>query len=154
MEKWKLIRVDISHIDIIYRWANEPETRKYAFNTEPISYETHLKWMREKLLDDNCLFYILQEGEENIGQVRLDSVEKTGIISYSIDKYFRGKGHGLRILLMLEKEIEVSNLFIDRLNLLIGRVKYENIPSQRCFEKLGYIKKEYEQYIEYQKNIM
>jgi len=33
-----------SDIDILYEWANDPETRLYSFKQSSIPYDTHKKW--------------------------------------------------------------------------------------------------------------
>lgn len=154
MDELKFMPVNLSHIDLIYQWANEEETRKYAFHTEQIEYSTHQRWMREKLKDANCLFYICCNHAENIGLIRVDVLKEQGLISYSVDKRYRGRGYGKRMLHLLEQEITNHPKWNGNIKELLARVKYENLPSQRCFEKLGYKRMEFEQYIEYRKNIV
>ena len=60
-----------------------------------------------------------------VGQVRLEIKNNNAIICYSIDRNFRGRGYGEKILDLLEKEIKIHMPFINK---LIGDVKYENIP--------------------------
>lgn len=153
MDEMKLVPVDLSHIDIIYEWANEEETRKNAFHTEKIEYSTHQQWMKNKLADPDSLFYLCDMGDTHVGQIRLDISGQQGLISYSIDKSQRGKGYGKRMLLLLESELQQNTGCSDNVKELIARVKYGNVPSQKCFEKLGYKKIELSDYIEYQKNI-
>ena len=31
--------------DVLWRWANDPETRQNSFNTSPILYEEHVAWL-------------------------------------------------------------------------------------------------------------
>lgn len=153
MDEMKLVPVDLSHIDIIYEWANEKETRKNAFHTQKIEYSTHQQWMRNKLADPEGLFYICDIGDKHVGQIRLDISGQQGLISYSIDKTLRGKGYGKQMLYLLEYEIQNNKNCSGKVKELIARVKYGNLPSQKCFEKLGYEKRELADYIEYQKKI-
>ena len=30
--------------DLLYEWANDPETRRASFNTDRINYEEHCRW--------------------------------------------------------------------------------------------------------------
>lgn len=154
MGDMRLKPVNLSHTDIIYEWANEEETRKHAFHTERIEYSTHQLWMRAKLDDPNCLFFICDNAGIYVGQIRLDISGQQGLISYSIDKCQRGKGYGKQMLLLLEAEIEHSPEWAGKITEFVARVKYGNLPSQKCFERLGFTKIELTEYIEYQKNIV
>jgi len=153
MKEVELISASNEHTDLLYEWANESETRKNAFHTEQIEYDTHVKWFANKLADSNCFLFIGVSSGEYIGQVRVDIVSGEGTISYSIDKNHRGQGLGTQLLLALENLIEKNNNLRERVKELVALVKYENIPSQKCFEKLEYGKKEFERYIEYRKYI-
>lgn len=142
-----LVKIDLSYVDIIFEWANDEETRKNSFNSEKIEYESHVAWMKRKLADSNCLFYVMKHGDSNVGQLRIDVEGNKGIISYSISKDFRGMGYGKVILSLAEEQTDI------KVNELVGTVKYSNVASQKCFEKLGYKKLELDDYVEYHKLI-
>ena len=62
-------------------------------------------------------------------------------ISYLIDKKYRGKGIGTKLLSYIKK------IFFNRI--LVGYVKYDNIASIKAFEKSRYIKINKENYIKF-----
>lgn len=144
-----LIKADETHINTTFKWANDCDVRKYSFNTENIQYEDHVKWFNNKINDPNCIYFIGIDGDKNIGQIRLDISENSGIISYSIDKEYRGHGYGFQLLQMLEKYILSNTNF--RNFRLIGRVKQENISSVKCFLKCGYTANDKIDFIEFTK---
>lgn len=144
-----LIKADETHINTTFKWANDCDVRKYSFNTENIQYEDHVKWFNNKINDPNCIYFIGIDGDKNIGQIRLDISENSGIISYSIDKEYRGHGYGFQLLQMLEKYILSNTNF--RNFRLIGRVKQENISSVKCFLKCGYTTNDKTDFIEFTK---
>ncbi|EPY6470923.1 GNAT family N-acetyltransferase [Clostridium sporogenes] len=123
--------------DLLFNWANEEITRKNSFNSEKIAYEDHIKWFENKMQSNNCFMYIFYINEIPVGQIRIDLCETIGIISYSLDKDYRGKGLSKKMILLLESEI--YNLDIG-INKLVGDVKKENLASQKIFEKLNYLK--------------
>lgn len=84
-----------------------------------------------------------------VGQIRLDQEEGYIQIGYLIDKEYRNKGYGRDILTAAENVYSTTNQEI----CFCGRVKKENIASSRCFEKMGYLKTEKQNYIEYTKLI-
>ncbi|SHH20808.1 GNAT family N-acetyltransferase [Tepidibacter thalassicus] len=131
--------------DLLFNWANDDLVRKNSFNSSKIDYSEHRKWFRSKIESNNSKIYICILNNKNIGQVRIDIEEHTGMINYSIDKDYRGLGIGTEILKLIKSQF--SNL------ILIGRVKYGNIPSIKAFEKAGYIKFEKENYIEFIANL-
>lgn len=149
MNKTCLIRADRTFADILYEWANDSETRKNAFHQEPIPYDTHIRWFEEKLKDDRCEMYICKSGEQCVGQIRVEWQENQGIISYSVDKEHRGRGYGEAMLWLLEEQVRQEG----QPRVLVGQVKYQNLPSRRCFEKVRYNKLEKPDYIEYYKVI-
>ncbi len=94
-----LRKVEKSDIRCIFDWANDPLAREMAIHPEPIPWKSHQAWFEQKLQDENCLFYILHEGENNLGSIRFDRKENNEyLISYSIDEKYRGKGLGNLIL--------------------------------------------------------
>lgn len=63
--------------------------------------------------------------------------ERTALISYSIDKNFRGLGLGLQLIQSIEKYRLYGE---NNINELVGKVKLDNIASQKVFEKCYYEK--------------
>lgn len=121
---------------LVLEWANDPQSRRNAFSTSPISAETHHHWFRSRLRDlDNCIFLIVTEpGGVPIGQVRFDLRGQGWEISYMLDSRSRGRGLGASLL----------KAALDRLGVLrpsascFGRVKSDNAASRRVFERLGF----------------
>lgn len=142
-------------IDLLFRWANDPITRKNAFHTEQIPYDTHRTWFVKMLADRDVLKYILcsisNTGEmQDIGQIRLSIEDGEALIDYSIDPEKRGQGFGTRMILMAEEKLRESRTDVVFCK---GQVKLENIASAKAFEKCGYDMDEKEQYLEFTKRI-
>lgn len=123
--------------DLIFQWANEELVRKNSFNSNKIKYEEHVKWFKNKLGSADCYLYIFYLDGTPAGQARLDVENKVGLISYSLDKNYRGKALALEMLNLLEQKICESNIDIGS---LIGYVKTDNLASQKIFERLNYDK--------------
>lgn len=133
-------------MEMLYDWANDLECRKNAFCSNEIHFEDHKRWFAEKMASENTKIYIAYMGDEAIGQIRLDYCSEGAVIDYSVKRELRGNGLGAELLGVLETRVKEK-----RKLKLIGKVKYENIPSQKSFEKQGYQKHAYENYIEYSK---
>ncbi|MBQ6786542.1 MAG: GNAT family N-acetyltransferase [Lachnospiraceae bacterium] len=142
-------------IDLLFQWANDPETRQNAFHTEQIPYDTHRTWFVKMLADRDVLKYILcnitNTGEmQDIGQIRLSIEDGEALIDYSIDSEKRGQGFGTRMILMAEEKLREVRADVTYCK---GQVKKMNIASAKAFEKCGYDVEEREQYLEFVKRI-
>lgn len=126
---------------LLFEWINDSDVRKNSFNPNYISIEEHLKWFESKLHDVNCEIYIILYNYKNIGMLRLEKEGSYYKISYLIDKKYRGKGIGTKLLSYIKK------IFFNRI--LVGYVKYDNTASIKAFEKSKYIKINKENYIKF-----
>lgn len=130
-EKLHLREVNEGDKMLLYRWANDPTVRNNAFQSKLISLDEHEAWFSSVLQNPDVEIYILTDGKEEIGQVRLNIENGMQIIDYSVEERMRGQGYGTRLLALLET---VCN----RSKPLVGKVRLDNIASQHVFESLGY----------------
>lgn len=121
--------------DILFRWANDSDTRKNSFNQDVIKYDDHINWFNGILSSSEVEQYILCDQRCDVGQIRIAIKDKSAEISYSVAPEFRGKGYGTTILALLEKELQNGN---KNVKYLLGDVKIENIASQAAFRKNKY----------------
>lgn len=117
-----------SDVKLYFDWANDPDVRMNAHNTEPIIWENHVKWFN-KMVNSEALMLVFFEGEIPVGQLRVDA---DGCIDLSVDPSRRKKGIATEMLMVL-KRLQSKNL-----NLIKGEVKQTNTPSLRAFEKAGF----------------
>ncbi|MFZ7133086.1 MAG: GNAT family N-acetyltransferase [Eubacteriales bacterium] len=136
-----------SDCDLLYKWANDESVRKNAFNSDKIDYESHKKWFQNKLDSKNTLIYIILKDNTPIGQIRIDIQNDYGIIDYSIVFKYRGQGLGKSSLKSIGNRINVD---CPTLNKLVGRVKFNNVSSQKAFESADFKKEKKNGYFEYQ----
>ncbi len=142
--------VSLADCDLLYQWANDQSVRKNSFNSAKIDYESHKNWFQSKMKDDKSLLYIILSANRPIGQIRIEIEDDCGIIGYSIAAEYRGQGYGKSTLQLIIDRIKID---CKKLQRLVGRVKLDNIPSQRAFEAAGYQKKSSREYYEYQVNL-
>lgn len=146
MSEGHLRAVEPEDIDLLYEWANDKETRKNAFSSEYISFETHKLWFANILKSDKVFQFIYYYNNKSVGQIRLDIENDNAYIDYSINHAHRGQGHGKSMLLLTEEL--VRNQYPNIKN-MIAQVKEENKASQKVIESLNYKKV----FIEYSKEI-
>lgn len=126
---------------LLFQWLNDSEVRKNSFSQEIVKLENHIKWFQSKLKDDKNNIFIVMKDKIEVGQIRVEIDNDVGTISYSIDSNYRGQGIGTEILNLIKLEFEDIKL--------IGYVKKDNIASIKVFEKAGYKKVEYNDFIEF-----
>lgn len=129
---------DTNDIRAVHEWQKLPETRRYANNRDIPSFEDHDRWMRKKLAEENCKFYIIEHEGNAAGSVRLDvnteavgGAVQTGIISIFIAPDFFGNGvasAALDIIAQLHQDIDI-----------MAQVHESNIASLKLFARAGYI---------------
>ncbi len=66
-----LRKVEIKDAKTLFDWSNEEDARKNSLSAKPIIWEDHLVWLKGKLNDQNCYFYILTDGTIDYGTIRL-----------------------------------------------------------------------------------
>jgi len=137
---------------LLFDWANDEEVRKNSFNSSKIEYEEHITWFQNCLESEDVNIYIFYLDNIPVGQVRLTNIDKEYlIISYSISSGYRGKGLGKSVIRQIETDIMP---LYPAIKCLIGKVKPDNIASQKVFEVNSYNKRLSEEYgncIEYYK---
>ena len=141
-----LRRATMEDVRLIYEWANDKERRQNSFQSNPIPLEDHMCWYKNKMQSETTLFYILMNGEQPVGQIRLEIEEDCAQVNYSISAEHRGKGYGKEMLRLVELELQAS---CPRVKKLVAEVKADNEASQRVFENLNYRSA----YIVYEKDI-
>jgi len=122
--------------ELLWRWRNELNTRKWVFNSTYVPYQEHKAWFMDKLNSpDAQILVILDENKEAIGQVRLDiSPDKSAEIGTSIEASQRNKGYGSAAL-KLACQYGRDEFNITR---VIAHVKEGNQASITAFTKAGF----------------
>lgn len=126
--------------DLLFSWANDVFVRKNSFNSDPIIKTDHIIWLDDKLSDPNSNILIILKDSVPIGQVRVDIQENKGFISYSICSNYRGNNLGCECLNLIKNLFDIN---------LVGYVKKDNIASIKAFEKSGYKKIVYDEFLEF-----
>jgi UDP-2,4-diacetamido-2,4,6-trideoxy-beta-L-altropyranose hydrolase len=95
-----LSRRDASMEDaaLLWRWANDAETRGNAFSKAPIPYDAHVAWLRRRLDSGATRLWIFADAEGPVGQVRFDLGGDVADIDIAVAPERRGHGHGRAML--------------------------------------------------------
>jgi RimJ/RimL family protein N-acetyltransferase len=83
---------------LLWRWANDPETRRNAFTKAPIPYDAHVAWLRARLASEATRLLIFADAQGPVGQVRFDRAGDDAEVSIVVAPERRGAGLGRAML--------------------------------------------------------
>lgn len=120
---------------LLFEWVNELEIRAASFNSQPIPWEDHERWLTRKLASVDAVMLIAETTEgEPAGVVRFEVAEQLATISIAIAARFRGQGYGQQLI------EESSRRILQRPDVRCVRalVKPSNAASHRAFLAAGF----------------
>jgi UDP-2,4-diacetamido-2,4,6-trideoxy-beta-L-altropyranose hydrolase len=135
-ERVRLRDATSADAELLWRWANEPETRANSFSGQAISWSDHVDWLSRHLNSPTSrLLVAVDQNDVPIGQARLDVEGQGAILSISVDRGFRHQGLGSAIIPLVRKEAARSfgSAWVDAL------IKPENEASLRAFSSAGFV---------------
>ena len=123
---------------VLQAWRNDPETLRWVRHQEPVSWDSHVRWLRAALCDDRRLYRVVAYEETPIASVRYDRLDggnHTVEVSIVVAAEFRGRGVGSVALELGERDLrstwpDVGNI--------MAVVHADNVASRRLFENDGY----------------
>jgi|CXWL01.1.fsa_nt_gi UDP-2,4-diacetamido-2,4,6-trideoxy-beta-L-altropyranose hydrolase len=118
---------------LYFNWANDPEVRRQAVHSEPISWKGHQEWFASKLADSQSRLFVLLAGTLPVGQIRFDRQGDEAQIDYSLDVLVRGRGWGAKLVAM-----GVARIREDETVRIRSEVKTDNYASRAVFARLGF----------------
>ena len=128
----KIRKALTSDYQFFYKLRNNPTDKKYFFNQKQINLNKHKKWFNNNLNKKNKILLIAYLNRFiPVATVRYDLNNSTGYVSIILQKKFRGKGYGAKVLKLSEK-------FLKKGAFIISKVKKNNQNSIRVFEKNKY----------------
>jgi pseudaminic acid synthase len=126
-----------SDIDAVYIISNDQVVRSQSLNTEPIPWEQHVEWFKQKLEDPNVLFLIaeIQEGAV-FAQIRYEIAGVSALVNLSVHADYRGKGLASGLLEEGDRRLFEQHQTMDR---VVAQILPDNIASAKAFLKAGYL---------------
>jgi RimJ/RimL family protein N-acetyltransferase len=123
---------------MLLTWRNNPITRKFSINSEPIPDNQHLEWFKARLERTQFEPFFLYEVEfKAIGMIRFDFASGTANkfeISILVDPNQHGNGLGRRIL-----NLACATLFgLHPNHTILASVHKQNFVSQKLFASAGF----------------
>jgi len=139
MSELNLIKIKITHREIVWQWRNDINTKRLSFNSKSISWEEHILWFDKVLKDERYKFFIGEINNIPVGIVGFKRLRENNLcyeVNINISPKYRGKGIGKNIL-----KIGINNLKdVDKnLESICANIKSENLASISLFESLGFV---------------
>ena len=121
--------------ELLWRWANDAETRRNAFSKSTIPFEEHFVWLERRLRSDATRIWIFSDGDAPVGQVRFDLAGEAAEIDISVAPERRGRGSGRAMLSEAIRRLraEHGSRFTPRASVL-----ERNVASLRMFQACGF----------------
>lgn len=118
---------------LFFEWRNEAVTREQSFSDAPVAWSSHRQWFEAKLRNTATKMFVGEGRGVPIGQARLDFEGAEGVLSYSIDSMWRGRGWGRWLVSEVTRRAGHSG------RILRAYVQPANTASRRIFARLGWV---------------
>ena len=120
---------------LLYDWQQAPETRRYALNQKPFSFDDHCRWLTGKLANGRDLLLIGAAGGKSVGFIRLDwfgaDKDRTQfLVSIAAAPGQHGRGVGTALLNAARALAPGAHFY--------AKVLAENAASLALFRGCGY----------------
>lgn len=127
----KVIKTDKN---LLFKWANDPEVRKWSFSNNAITKSEHKIWFDKKHKDPNVLMWIFEDDNSPAGMFRLEKENNKVLLNYLMASQSRGKGLASKMLKMAINEVKSHWQNIK----VLAYTLPENIASIKSLEKAGF----------------
>jgi len=121
--------------EAIFMWRNAEETRRYIFNSKPISLDEHHRWFMESLENPNREILIAELSGRSTGVLRYDIDERLAVISIYTIPGIKGYGIGTQIIRVGSKWLRHHFPDVYKIQ---AKVFPENVVSKKAFVNAGY----------------
>jgi len=136
LSKMQIQLVKEEDCKLLWKWANDPQTRSASFHSNSITWEEHYQWFTDNLNSSDCIIYLASINQNNpFGQIRFDIKKNKAVISLSIAKKFRGIGISSEMI----KQACMKFFRESKIQTIQALVKEENMISINAFKKAGFV---------------
>jgi len=113
-------------------WRNDLETRQASFNEEEVGLIKHFIWLNQTLKDHKKRLFIAEKKGKKLGVVRIDFLDKSFELSWTVNPDYRGQGIGTKMVCMVTKEMKLVAH-----KPITARVRQSNFASMFIAQKAG-----------------
>ena len=120
-------------IGLLWRWRNDPETRRNSTSQHAISWDTHQKWFAAAVADPGTVLLVGENRAGLLGHVRFEPRGRAIEVSIVTDPIHRGAVGSVLLHAALRSFQRRRGQ-----QLLVARVRTDNRASRRLFESAGF----------------
>ncbi|MEN9417819.1 MAG: UDP-2,4-diacetamido-2,4, 6-trideoxy-beta-L-altropyranose hydrolase [Pseudomonadota bacterium] len=119
-----------------FAWRNDPSTRRFSRDPQPIDPAAHERWWARAVHDPSRRLFIAHIGALDVGVLRLDldSAGEKAEVSIYLDPALTGLGLGPQLLRALQHWTRAHT----RLQRLLATILPDNAASMRIFAAAGF----------------
>lgn len=121
---------------LLFEGRNADSVRRWAFNSEPIDWDSHLRWFEQTLADEQRLLLIAHTAQGPIGVLRYDLRGEHAQVSVYLMQGQAGFGWGRALLDSGERYVRRH---WPQVRVIEARVMADNEASLQLFRKAGYV---------------
>lgn len=118
----------------IWLWRNSPQAIRNSFNSKPVFWQEHKRWLETKIKDHRTRIYIAERGADKIGVIRFDMDNGSATVSVNLNPGFIGMGLGKRII-KIGSRMALKDLAP---RYITAEIKDDNRASFKAFVDAGY----------------
>ncbi len=119
---------------LLREWRNEADAVRFSATARPVSGAAHARWLAARLADAGTRLWVGEEAGVPVGQVRVDLLDGSGVVSIAVATAARGRGIGQAMLRAAIEEIAQE----DAATQLRALIHPDNTASLRAFERVGF----------------
>ena len=121
--------------ELLWRWINDPETRRSSFDPAPIPWGEHVAWLEGRVGSATTRLWIFSDRERPVGQVRCEVSGDGAEIHIAVAPECRAQGYGKA---MLAHGVRLAREAVGGQVRLRARVLDWNVPSLKLFRECGF----------------
>lgn len=125
---------NLQDVQLYYQWINDHEVRINSYSSKHINFDEHRIWFETRLNSSHAEMYVVSLENEPIGQIRFENKRAFAILSFSLDKKYRGQGLSESLL---RRGLRYFRTKINGNLAIHAFVKKDNAKSINSFRALG-----------------
>ena len=137
MENIKLLNfidLELEEKEMILKWRNHPEIRKWMYNQDEIKLEEHLRFIDSLKSRKDKLYFLVKKEDEFIGVIDFTQLVEKKSVHMGIYSNPKIKGNG-KILLNKIIDYSFNNLKVKR---IFSEVFAENKKAHNLYKKFNF----------------
>lgn len=118
----------------VWEVNSHPSVREQSIRTEPIPWESHVRWFERALANEAMLMLVAEDDGHPVAVVRFQATPEGALISVAVAPGARGRGIGTRVIEEATRRAAERKMGA----VAIALVRPSNAASLRAFSAAGY----------------